>query len=140
MRKMKFRFHVQLNGNIFFSIFGLPPRFVSRSWEKLVNNVLYPMVQMWFMYGVVGRVAPEAFFPIFQMGYDAVAFTSMYTARGRGEESRLPADEEVASGGVAGAELAGPVQQAGVRAEAVALAVVHGVAGGDKRRKDKQSA
>lgn len=90
--------------------------------------------------GVVGRVAPEAFLAVLQMRYNAVSFAFILTARRGSEEPGLAADQEVAGGRVAGAELAGAVEQAGVGAQAVALPVVDGVGGGDKRRHDKQSA
>lgn len=136
---MKFCLHIQLNGDILFAVFRLPPRFSSRPGVKLVNNVLYSMVKMRVIGRVSCRFAPKALLSVFQVGHDAVSFGAVEATGRGGEESGLATDEEVAGGGVAGAEFTGPVEQARVEALAVALPAIHCAAAGDQRH-DKQSA
>lgn len=100
------------------------------------------MVEVRVVDRIVGGVAPETLLSVFQVGHDAVALGAVDAARGGGREARFAADEQVSGGGVAGAELAGTVEQARIGSLAVALPVVHGAAARDQRRQryDKQSA
>lgn len=96
------------------------------------------MVQTRVMNGIVGRVTPEAFLSVFQMRYNTVSLAFVDAACGGGEEARLATYEQVASGGIAGAELTGALKKSRIGAQAVALAVVDGAAAYDKRGRNKQ--
>lgn len=96
------------------------------------------MIFVRFVYSFVRRIARKAGFPFFsesvvQVGDDAVAFAALQAARRRRRQSRFAANEQIASGWIAGAELTSAVEEAGIGALSVALAVVDGAAAGEKR-------
>lgn len=98
------------------------------------------MIQIGVVDSVVSRIAPEALLSVLEMRHNAVPLPSVAAARGGGKEARLAADEQVAGGWVAGAELAGAVEQPRVGPLSVSLAAVDGGAAAEARSKYKQSA
>lgn len=81
MRKMEFRFEIQLNGYILFAIFRLPPRLGPRARLRLVDHLANAMVQRRIVGRLFARVAQKAFLLLLQMRNDAEALGTAGAAR-----------------------------------------------------------
>lgn len=99
MGKMKLGFKIQLNGNVLFAIFRLPPRLFAGTWLRFINDLTDSMVFQRIIFGRLSGVAQEAFL-FFQMRDNAKSFRMVKTARGRGVEPILTSNQQISGGWV----------------------------------------
>lgn len=79
---------------------------LARARRLFVRDLTDAMVQLRIVTRLRSRVAQEALF-LLQMGDDAEALAPSETARGRGLQTILAADQQIAGGRVAGALVTG---------------------------------
>lgn len=97
MREMEFSLQIQLNGNIFFAIFRLPPWLLTRSWLIFVNNLTDSMVTQRIIHRIFIRFTQKAFL-LFQMWNDTETFGTMSTACWRCCQTLLTTNQQISSG------------------------------------------
>ena len=107
MSEMEFCLKIQLNVDILFAIFCLPPP-ASLSTTKWINNVFDSMIERLSPMSIVGLtwITIEAFFDIFQVTHNAKLFGLLKTTRWICVQFLLSANKQISSGWITTAFIA----------------------------------